>query len=328
MKLAMKKSFIDPLKLVSVIYWIFLTYMVAAFIWWYVSLEKQNDQITQIKIEKLQATPGTNTDQYKALLNYQERKRKQFLGEGITFLFLFFLGAIYVYRSLVKQLRYSNQQQNFMMAVTHELKTPIAVTQLNIETLLKRELQTDQQKQLLNNSLRETQRLDALCNNILLAAQLDLADYQQNKQSIQLSEMVKAVIKSFEERFPARKMIVQVQEEVMMFAEPLLMQMLLQNLLDNANKYAPIETPIEVVLEKNDRQILLQVKDQGPGIPPAERERVFNKFYRMGNESTRSAKGTGLGLYLCKKIAEFHQSQLLISENQPQGTIFSFKAMF
>ena len=328
MKLAMKKSFIDPLKLVSVIYWIFLTYMVAAFIWWYVSLEKQNDQITQIKIEKLQATPGTNTDQYKALLNYQERKRKQFLGEGITFLFLFFLGAIYVYRSLVKQLRYSNQQQNFMMAVTHELKTPIAVTQLNIETLLKRELQADQQKQLLNNSLKETQRLDALCNNILLAAQLDLADYQQNKQSIQLSEMVKAVIKSFEERFPARKMIVQVQEEVMMFAEPLLMQMLLQNLLDNANKYAPIETPIEVVLEKNDRQILLQVKDQGPGIPPSERERVFNKFYRMGNESTRSAKGTGLGLYLCKKIAEFHQSQLLISENQPQGTIFSFKAMF
>ncbi len=328
MKLAMKKSLIDPLKLVSVIYWIFLTYMVAAFIWWYVSLEKQNDQITQIKIEKLQATPGTNTDQYKALLNYQERKRKQFLGEGITFLFLFFLGAIYVYRSLVKQLRYSNQQQNFMMAVTHELKTPIAVTQLNIETLLKRELQADQQKQLLNNSLKETQRLDALCNNILLAAQLDLADYQQNKQSIQLSEMVKAVIKSFEERFPARKMIVQVQEEVMMFAEPLLMQMLLQNLLDNANKYAPIETPIEVVLEKNDRQILLQVNDQGPGIPPAERERVFNKFYRMGNESTRSAKGTGLGLYLCKKIAEFHQSQLLISENQPQGTIFSFKAMF
>jgi two-component system, OmpR family, sensor histidine kinase CiaH len=328
MKLAIKKSFIDPLKLVSVIYWIFLTYMVAAFIWWYVSLEKQNDQITQIKIEQLQATPGANTDQYKALLNYQERKRKQFLGEGITFLFLFFLGAIYVYRSLVKQLRYSNQQQNFMMAVTHELKTPIAVTQLNIETLLKRELQADQQKQLLNNSLKETQRLDALCNNILLAAQLDLADYQQNKQSIQLSEMVKTVIKSFEERFPTRKMIVQVQEEIMMFAEPLLMQMLLQNLLDNANKYASIETPIEVVLEKNDHHILLQVKDQGPGIPPAERERVFDKFYRMGNESTRSAKGTGLGLYLCKKIAEFHQSQLLISENQPQGTIFSFKAMF
>jgi K+-sensing histidine kinase KdpD len=316
------------LKLVNIIYWIFLTYMVAAFIWWYVSLEKQNDQITQIKIEKLQATPGANTLQYQELLNYQERKRKQFLGEGITFLFLFFLGAIYVYRSLVKQLRYSNQQQNFMMAVTHELKTPIAVTQLNIETLLKRDLHTDQQKQLLNNSLKETQRLDALCNNILLAAQLDLADYQQNKQAIQLTEIVAGVVKSFEERFPTRKMIAHIQEGVMMFAEPLLMQMLLQNLVDNANKYAPIDTPIEIVLEQNDKEILLQVKDQGPGIPIAERERVFNKFYRVGNEYTRSAKGTGLGLYLCKKIAQFHQSQLLISENHPQGTIFSFKAMF
>jgi signal transduction histidine kinase len=316
------------LKLVNVIYWIFLTYMVAAFVWWYVSLEKQNDQITQIKIEKLQATNGTNAASYQELLNYQERKRKQFLGEGITFLFLFLLGAIYVYRSLVKQLKYSNQQQNFMMAVTHELKTPIAVTQLNIETLLKRDLQSDQQKQLLNNSLKETQRLDALCNNILLASQLDLADYQQNKQSINLSEVVTGVIKSFEERYPTRKIISHIQETVTMFAEPLLMQMLLQNLVDNAHKYAPIETPIEVVLEQNEHHTLLQVKDQGIGIPLVERERVFNKFYRVGNEFTRSAKGTGLGLYLCKKIAQFHQSQLLISENQPQGTIFSFKAMF
>lgn len=324
----MKKLFIDPLKLVNAIYWIFLTYMVAAFIWWYVSLEKQNDQITQIKLEQLSVTPVANKANYEQLVNYQERKRKQFLGEGITFLFLFLLGAIYVYRSLIKQLRFSNQQQNFMMAVTHELKTPIAVTQLNIETLLKRELSQDQQKTLLNNSLKETQRLDTLCNNILLASQLDFKDYQQNKQQIDFSEMVNGLVKSFEERFPTRKIITHIQEGVMFFAEPLLMQMLLQNLLDNANKYAPIDTPIEISLNANQQELLLEVKDQGIGIPLAERERIFDKFYRVGNEFTRSAKGTGLGLYLCKKIAQFHQSQLLVSENQPQGTIFSFKTMF
>lgn len=324
----MKKIFIDPLKLVNAIYWIFLTYMIAAFIWWYVSLEKQNDQITQIKLEQLSVKPGTNKANYEQLLNYQERKRKQFLGEGITFLFLFLLGAIYVYRSLIKQLRFSNQQQNFMMAVTHELKTPIAVTQLNIETLLKRELSQDQQKTLLNNSLKETHRLDTLCNNILLASQLDFKDYQQNKQQIDLSEMAKGVIKSFEERFPTRKIITNIQEGVMFFSEPLLMQMLLQNLLDNANKYAPVDTPIDISLKANDQELLLQVKDQGIGIPSAEKERIFDKFYRVGNEYTRSTKGTGLGLYLCKKIAQFHQSQLLVSENQPAGTIFSFKAMF
>lgn len=328
MKITMKKSIIDPLKLVNLIYWIFLTYMVAAFIWWYVSLEKQNDQITQIKLTQLQNTPGASQTKYQELLNYQDRKRKQFLGEGITFLFLFLLGAIYVYRSLLKQLRFSNQQQNFMMAVTHELKTPIAVTQLNIETILKRDLNQDQQKTLLNNSLKETQRLDTLCNNILLASQLDFTDYQQNKQDIDLSQLLNALVKSFEERFPTRKMIVQIQEGVKMFGEPLLMQMLVQNLMDNANKYAPIETPITISLEANEQQMLLEVKDQGIGIPLSERERIFDKFYRVGNEFTRSAKGTGLGLYLCKKIAQFHQSQLIVSENQPQGTIFSFKTMF
>jgi K+-sensing histidine kinase KdpD len=302
--------------------------MVAAFIWWYVSLEKQNDQITQIKLEQLQSDPKADVSQYQALINYQERKRKQFLGEGITFLFLFLLGAIYVYRSLLKQLRYSNQQQNFMMAVTHELKTPIAVTQLNIETILKRELSQEQQKQLLGNSLKETQRLDTLCNNILLASQLDLADYQQNKQSVDLSEMILNMVKSFEERFPTRTINAKVQEGVIMFAEPLLMQMLVQNLMDNAHKYAPIETPIEIKLTQDQHQLVLQVIDQGIGIPLAERERIFDKFYRVGNEFTRSAKGTGLGLYLCKKIAQFHQAQLLVNENQPQGTIFSFKAMF
>ena len=328
MKLTMKKSIIDPLKLVNVIYWIFLTYMVAAFIWWYVSLEKQNDQITQIKLTQLQTSPGASQAKYQELLSYQERKRKQFLGEGITFLFLFLLGAIYVYRSLLKQLRFSNQQQNFMMAVTHELKTPIAVTQLNIETILKRDLNQDQQKTLLNNSLKETQRLDALCNNILLASQLDFTDYQQNKQDIDLSQLLNALVKSFEERYPTRKMVVQIQVGVIMFGEPLLMQMLVQNLMDNANKYAPIETPITISLEANKQQMLLEVKDQGIGIPLSERERIFDKFYRVGNEFTRSAKGTGLGLYLCKKIAQFHQSQLIVSENQPQGTIFSFKTMF
>lgn len=324
----MKKLFIDPLKLVNAIYWIFLTYMVAAFIWWYVSLEKQNDLITQIKIEQLQSKDTINTSQYQDILDYQERKRKQFLGEGITFLLLFLLGAIYVYRSLLKQLRYSNQQQNFMMAVTHELKTPIAVTQLNIETILKRDLSIEQQKQLLGNSLKETQRLDALCNNILLASQLDLADYQQNKQLINLSELIYLMIKAFEERFPTRTISAHIQKEVQFFAEPLLMQMLVQNLLDNANKYAPSDTPIEITLKQDNQQLLLQVIDQGIGIPMEERERVFDKFYRVGNEYTRSAKGTGLGLYLCKKIAQFHQAQLLISENQPQGTIFSFRAIF
>jgi len=135
---------VNKLKLVSLIYWVFLTYMIAAFIWWYVSLEKQNNEIAAIKFQSIQLNDPSLVAKTQAIQNFQLRKTKQFIGEGLTILILFLLGAIYVYRSLKKQLRYADQQQNFMMAVTHELKTPIAISHLNIETLLKRDLDTTQ----------------------------------------------------------------------------------------------------------------------------------------------------------------------------------------
>jgi len=123
---------VNNLKLVSLIYWVFLTYMIAAFIWWYVSLEKQNNEIAAIKFQSIQLSDPSLASKTHAIQDFQIRKTKQFIGEGLTFLLLFLLGAIYVYRSLLKQLRYADQQQNFMMAVTHELKTPIAISHLNI----------------------------------------------------------------------------------------------------------------------------------------------------------------------------------------------------
>ena len=126
----------NKLQFVRIIYWLFLTYMVAAFIWWYVSLENQNNQIAAVKFESIQLNDPALTVKVNSITEVQQRKNKQYLGEGLTFLFLFLLGAIYVYRSLLKQINYSQQQQNFMMAVTHELKTPIAIAHLNLETLL------------------------------------------------------------------------------------------------------------------------------------------------------------------------------------------------
>lgn len=318
---------INKLKFVNSIYWLFLTYMVAAFIWWYVSLEKQNNEIAAIKFDSIQLNDPALAQKVKSIEAFQDRKNKQFLGEGITFLFLFLIGAIYVYRSLLKQLRYSNQQQNFMMAVTHELKTPIAVTQLNLETILKRDLSTEQLKHLISNSLKETRRLDTLCNNILLASQLDLAEYKKNKQHIDLTMLVKQVVQSFQERFPARQFKEKLQEAIFIQGEPVLMQIMLNNLVENAHKYSSIAAPITVELLLNGRQVEISVKDEGEGIPVAEREKVFEKFYRMGAEFTRTTKGTGLGLFLCKKIAQFHHASLNISSNQPKGSIFTFSML-
>jgi len=314
---------INKLGLVRFIYWVFLTYMIAAFVWWYVSLEKQNDEIAAVKFQSIQLSDPALQQKVKQIQNFQLRKNKQFIGEGLTFLFLFLLGAIYVYRSLLKQLRYSNQQQNFMMAVTHELKTPIAIAHLNIETLLKRDLDTPQQNKLLEATLKETKRLDALSNNILLASQLDMGQYEANQQELDLSKLVKEVCQSFQERFPLRLLDTFIEASIFIQGEALLIQMLLNNLLDNANKYSPAHTPIAVHLQREQAQLILSVKDLGIGIPANDREKIFEKFYRVGAESTRSSKGTGLGLYLCKKITAFHNASLQVKPNEGQGSIFT-----
>jgi signal transduction histidine kinase len=297
--------------------------MIAAFIWWYVSLEKQNSEIATVKFQSIRLNDPALYQKVKSIEAFEARKTKQYIYEGVTFLFLFLLGAIYVYRSLLKQLRYSNQQQNFMMAVTHELKTPIAITQLNIETLLKRELEPAQKKMLIENTLKETHRLDALCNNILLASQLDMGKYESNMQDVDLSDIVQKLVDSFQERFEQRALITTITQSVFIQAEPLLIQLLINNLLDNAHKYSSLSSPITVLLTSQKNQVQLIIKDEGVGIPMEERAKIFEKFYRIGDESTRTTKGTGLGLYLCKKISEFHQATITVDANLPNGSIFT-----
>ena len=314
---------VNNLKLVSLIYWVFLTYMIAAFIWWYVSLEKQNNEIAAIKFQSIQINDPSLKAKTHAIQDFQLRKTKQFIGEGLTILVLFLLGAIYVYRSLKKQLRYADQQQNFMMAVTHELKTPIAISHLNIETLLKRDLDSSQQLKLLEATLKETKRLDSLSTNILLTAQLDMGQYEANKQLVNVSELLRQNIKSFQERYPSRICNTLVEDAMEIQGEPLLIQLLINNLIDNANKYAPVTEPIYIHLQSHQNMIQLIVKDQGPGIAAADKNKVFEKFFRVGAETTRTTKGSGLGLYLCKRIAEFHNATIQLTTNTPTGSIFT-----
>ena len=313
---------ISKLVWVRIIYWLFLTYMVAAFIWWYVALVQQNELLTATKIETLTARGVIDQAQIASIEDFATRKTKQYIGEGLTFLLLFLLGAIYVYRSLLKQLKYSTLQQNFMMAVTHELKTPIAVTQLNLETIVKRDLQPAQQQHLIENTLKETKRLDALCNNILLASQFETGQYENSKQIVDLSAIAVQCIQSFEERYSNRQCIGSIDAAIQLQGESLLLQLMINNLLDNANKYAASETPIFIDLHVVGTAIELTVKDQGIGIVSEERSKVFDKFYRVGAEQTRTTKGTGLGLYLCKKIVTFHGGAIFIKPNQPKGSIF------
>lgn len=329
----MEASTKRKLRLATIVYWFLLAYIIGALVWWLVLLQKQNENIASLKLKQLSIAVDSvqnNTAYLKdktAIEKERNRNTTKYVSEGLTFLALILVGAVFVYRAVRRQLRTQQQQQNFMMAVTHELKTPIAVAKLNLETIQKHQLDDTKRQKLLQMTLQEANRLNDLTNNILVSSQLEGSNYSISKEELNLSDLVKNSFNDFKTRFPERNWLSQIDEEIEVAGDTLLLTILVNNLLENALKYSPKNKPIHCQLQKQKNLIVLQVTDEGKGIPNEEKKKVFEKFYRIGNEDTRTTKGTGLGLYLCKKIALDHNADIYVTDNSPSGCIFvvSFK---
>jgi two-component system, OmpR family, sensor histidine kinase CiaH len=310
-------------QLVFVIYWILLAYCIAALVWWFIALIQQNNKMAALKIEELRTAATFDPGAYQNILEEKKRKTAQYIGEGSIFLLFIIGGAIFVFKAVRNQLKQSQLQQNFMIAITHELKTPIAVAKINLETLQKRKLDEGQQQRLIQNTLQETNRLNALCNNMLLSSQIEAGGYRMTSEELNLGELVSDSITDFRDRYPQRVFEDDISEGVYVKGDQLLLQMIINNLLENAIKYSAKELPIEIALLHSQNRAILQVKDHGPGIPEEEKTKIFHKFYRIGNEATKKAKGTGLGLYLVDRIVETHKGKIEILDNPGGGTIFA-----
>ncbi|MFT4156115.1 sensor histidine kinase [Parafilimonas sp.] len=311
------------LAFITVVYWFLLLFIVAAWIWWFISLESQNSQMRFYKLLQLNKDDPAYEQKLFFINDEHRRKTAQYISEGISFVIVTLIGALFVYRSVRKQFMLNRQQQNFMMAVTHELKTPIAVINLSLETLLKRKLDEGKQQHFIKTSLQETERLNDLVSNILITSQLESGNYINDKESINFSELVYKCVTDFASRFPSRAITKNIRENIFINGESLLLQLLVNNLISNALKYSPKEKPVQVSLSNHNGNILLRVMDEGAGISEEEKKKVFAKFYRSGDEAVRNTKGTGLGLYLCKRITENHNGKIAIQDNKPAGSIFN-----
>lgn len=312
------------LRLATVVYWVLLLYIVAALAWWAYSLIQQNEEIYQLRRWALKTSPPPTEVGQIADGIEEDRKRGiyKYVGEGVAFLVLILVGAAFIYRSVRRQFKLQQQQQNFVMAVTHELKTPIAVSRLNLETLQRHQLEEAKREKLLRMTLQETLRLDTLINNILISSQLEDNAYKPSKEELDFSELVRDVVKGFESRYPERSVAATIEPDIELTGDAMLLKLLLSNLLENANKYSPKTAPISLKLQGAKGDVLLSVADEGEGIPDEEKSAVFQKFYRIGNEQTRKTQGTGLGLYICQRIARDHRGEIQIRDNQPTGSTF------
>lgn len=318
----------DNTKMITFFYFALVIYAIAALIWWGLLLHQQNNQIMQLQ-EQMLELKQKNAMPFPVYLEEENRiagEKKlhnlQYIGEGGTFLLIILLGAGFVFHAMRRQIRFGRQQQNFMAAVTHELKSPIAIIQLNLETLQKRTLDEEQRKKLYENNLSEISRLNQLCNNMLLASQFDNRQYHLILEKINLSELLKEIVKESISRTHQHIIRSDILDEVMVTGDKFMLQIAVNNLLVNAAKYAPRQSTIHIGLFALTETAKIRIADEGDGIPVDERERIFSRFYRIGNENTRKAKGTGLGLFLTKKIIEQHKGSITVMDNIPKGSIF------
>jgi signal transduction histidine kinase len=327
----MQTSTKKKLVVITVVYWFLLAYMIVALIWWFILLEKQNHSMAELRIMQVStkidstAYPAEYSKAIHSIAAEKRRNTTTYVSEGITFLALILIGAVFVYRAVRQQIKLQQQQQNFMMAITHELKTPIAVARLNLETLQKHQLDEAKKQKLIQMTLQETTRLNNLASNILVSSQLEGGRYRIALDELNFSDLVNNCVQDFMHRFPDRNWRFEIEPEVDIEGDPLLLEIMVNNLLENAIKYSPKEGMIDCRLTTNNGDIRFSVTDQGGGIPNKEKQRVFQKFYRIGSEQTRTTQGTGLGLYLCKKIALDHKGDIEVTENTPTGCIFTVR---
>jgi len=307
----------------TVIYWLLLVYVLAALVWWFIALNLQNRKMAEYKMSLLTHDDISYLQKVENIYSERDRMTGAYVSEGVVFLSVILVGAIFLYSAIMRQIRIQRQQQNFMMAITHELKTPISIAKLNMETLQKHSLDETKKEKILKSSLQEINRLNTLTGNILVSAQLEAGSYLFNKEELNFSAVVTDSCLNFANRFPNRPWKNELEPGLFISGDPLLIQILVNNLIDNAVKYSPPASLITIILKKEPGQGMLEVLDEGYGIPRKEYKRIFQKFYRVGNEDTRTAQGTGLGLYLCRKIAQDHYMKLRVSENTPRGTKFT-----
>ncbi len=314
------------------LFYVFTLYVTAASLWWGYLLYKKNDELYDTKIQLMEtkyAKSIEGTDDLTYLMDKKRRQERMIMGEGAVFFVFMIVGIFFVFRTLQRDVLMARQQRNFILSITHELKSPLAAIRLGVETVLKRETLTREQvRRLSGNAVQDVERLTTLVDNILVAARVESSSYQISRTPVNIGDFLDDLVQGLQMRFPEAKLGFVEQEgslEMIQADRPAITSILL-NLIENAVKYA-LDVPraeVTVGLESslNDKYVMISVADNGIGIDNKDKSKIFEKFYRIGNEDTRRTKGTGLGLYIVNELVKLHHGRIIVLDNQPKGTKF------
>ena len=259
------------------------------------------------------------------LVKLQPQRTTMILGEGSMFILVFVVGAISLHKSIGKKHKLQEQKKNFLLSVTHELKSPLASIKLLLQTIQKRDLTKQQVHDFINKSLLDIERLDDMVENMLIASKIDNRSYTFPKAEFNLSALVDNIVNRLQlNKCDLTQQLInaEIEPKIEITGDKFALTSVVTNLIENAIKYSGPCEVVDVKLYSREGKIYLEVADHGIGIADAEKNRIFDRFYRVGSEDTRNTKGTGLGLYIVKEVLNQHDASINVKDNDPQGSIF------
>ncbi|HRP52657.1 MAG TPA: HAMP domain-containing sensor histidine kinase [Fluviicola sp.] len=280
-------------------------YVLLQFLWWGYHL-----------IDLTQQAQHTNSLSDKRVL--------MIIGEGTVFLILLLVGLWFILRSIKKEIEIAQQKSNFLLSVTHELKTPIATTKLYLQTIQKHKLSEDKQNEIIVKALDESMRLELLVEQILTASRLEQHTFKTVIDAFSFKNFLLELIEIQRKRIDIPINLIEF-DDFEVISDHVVLSHVVNNLIDNGAKYGKSDKGIELSVARFDSYITLKVRDFGKGIPLEFQPKLFQKFIRLENEETRTTKGTGLGLYIAKQCAKALGGNLKLIKVEGPGACFELQ---
>lgn len=244
---------------------------------------------------------------------------------GSAFLVFVLVGIVMYLTLSVQTINLNRRQSNFIDSVTHELKSPLASLKLYLQTLSRRQLSAQEQTDFLQFMLDDVERLDALINHLLDAARLEQRVEDRDLENIDVAENLRqcAAVICMRYRLPASTIRLDVQPCVLR-ARAVDLDVIFRNLIDNAVKYAGEAPQVDVSARPaGNHRCVIRISDNGKGIPPQMRRRIFGRFFRRGEELERETKGLGLGLHIVWTLVRGLRGQIHVRDREGvPGTTF------
>lgn len=214
--------------------------------------------------------------------------------------------------------------RRFSADVSHELKTPLTVLRGEIEVALRRGRRGDEYRAILRSNLEEINNMTKIVDDLLLLSRADTGGVPLTKTPVDLSEFLSEIQVQSQVLTTSKSIDVYFHnnQEVRVLADPLRLKSMMLNLIENGVKYSPVGSRIDITLEKEDGLAVITVRDQGIGIPQEALPHIFDRFFRVDKARSRKEGGSGLGLSICKWIAEAHDGDISARSQMGKGSAF------